>query len=389
MAERPSLQSVLTESLRGYCQGHILNPRQWQVCHHILACRTEALGEMRLRCNQCGEEQRFYHACRDRHCPRCQRQASQRWCERQRGHTLEVGYYHVVFTLPEAANPWAEIHPEVIYDQLLKSAWATLSTFAADPKRLNGQLGATLVLHTWGQTLTRHLHVHALVPGGALSEQGTWKAARGNYLFPVRALSRYFRGHFVARLRERYEGGEFSRLTGEGELKRGLDALMRTDWVVYTKRCLQHTEAVIDYLGRYSHRIALSDNRLLDYRHGKVQLRYRDYRDDARQKILHLSGEELIRRFLLHVLPKGFMRIRHCGFLANRCRRAKLVQIRRAIGQAEQAVHDDEPSEQQTALDRYRCPRCGLGRLILVAFVAVPTSPPPPQPPPRRVMLMH
>lgn len=388
MAEHTSLQSVLGRSLRRYCQGHSLNPRQWQVCHHILACRTEALGEMRLRCDQCGEEQRIYHACRDRHCPRCQRQTSQRWCDRQRRNTLDVAYYHVVFTLPALVNPWAEIHPEVIYDQLLKSAWATLSTFAADPKRLGGQLGATLVLHTWGQTLTRHLHVHCLVPGGALTEQGTWQAARGNYLFPVRALSRYFRGHFVARLRKRDARGELSRLEGPAELQRGLDALMETDWVIYTKRCLQHTETVIDYLGRYSHRIAMSDSRLLDHRDGRVRLRYRDYRDDAREKILHLSGEELIRRFLLHVLPKGFMRIRHCGFLANRCREAKLAQIRRAIGQADQAFHEGEPSEEQTALDRYRCPRCGVGRLIIVAFVAVP-KPAAAQSQPRRTMLLH
>ena len=388
MAEHGSLQSVLGESLRGYCQGHTLNPRQWQVCHHILACRTEALGEMRLCCERCGQQSRLFHACRDRHCPRCQRRASQRWCDRQRGHTLEVVYYHVVFTLPESANPWAEIHPEVIYDQLLKSAWATLSTFAGDARRLNGQLGATLVLHTWGQTLTRHLHVHCLVPGGALTEQGDWKAARGNYLFPVRALSRYFRGHFVAGIRARYDDGELPRLKGPAELKRGLDALMQSDWVVYSKRCLQHTEAVIDYLGRYSHRIALSDSRLLDVRGGQVQLRYSDYRDHGRRKLMCLSAEELIRRFLLHVLPKGFMRVRHCGFLANRCRRVKLAQIRRAIGQAmEQSAEPEAAAD--AGIDGYRCPRCGIGRLMLVAFVPAPATLIRAQPPPRIAAPMY
>jgi hypothetical protein len=174
MAESLGLQHVLAQSLQRYCQDHQLNPRQWQVCHHVLECRTSALGETRLECERCGQQSHFYHACRDRHCPRCQRRASQQWGNRERANTLEVLYYHVVFTLPERVNPWAEIHPEVIYDQLLKSAWATLASFAADPKRLGGQLGgqlgATLVLHTWGQTLLRHLHVHCRVPGGASSE---------------------------------------------------------------------------------------------------------------------------------------------------------------------------------------------------------------------------
>jgi len=273
VAERLRLASVLAQCLPDYRLGHRLNPRQWQVCHHLLACRTEALGETRLECERCGEESRFYHACRDRHCPRCQRQASQDWCERQRAHTLEVAYHHVVFTLPQSVNPWVELHPEVIYDQLLKSAWATLAAFAADPKRLGGQLGATLVLHTWGQSLTRHLHVHCLVPGGALTQQGTWNAARSHYLFPVRALARYFRGHFVGQLRARHQQGELERVQSTSALKRGLDALMQQDWVVYAKPCLKHTETMVAYLGRYSHRIALSDSRLIGFEDGQVQLR--------------------------------------------------------------------------------------------------------------------
>jgi hypothetical protein len=355
--------------LDDYRREHILSPRQWQVCHHILDCRTEALGETLLRCDRCGHEARVGCACRDRHCPRCQRHASDLWYERQSAHTLDVTYYHMVFTLPQAVNGWAEVHPEVIYDQLLKSAWETLKAFAADPRRLDGQLGATLVLHTWGQTLTRHLHVHALVPGGALTEQGTWNAARSTYLFPVRALSRYFRGHFVRRLRERYERGELPRVQDAQALKRVLDTLMAQDWVVYSKPCLQHADTVVAYLARYTHRTALSDGRLLDLEDDRVGLRYKDYRDHDRHKVLALSGEELLRRFLLHVLPKGFMRIRHYGFLANRCREAKLAQIREAIGQAQSEPQARESEGDEGQPNAYRCPRCQQGRLQVVAIL--------------------
>ena len=385
MTERLRLRTVLESSLHDYCHSHTLNPRQWQVCHHVLACRTEALGETRLKCDHCGQETHFYHACRDRHCPCCQRQASQEWCERQSAQVLDVAYYHVVFTLPEAINPWVEIHPEAIYDQLLKSAWETLRRFAADPKRLDGQLGATLVLHTWGQTLTRHLHVHALVPGGALTEQGTWNAARSTYLFPVRALSRYFRGHFVHSLRERYDSGELARIQDPKALKSMLDALMQKDWVVYSKPCLEYTGTVVTYLARYSHRIALSDTRLLDFHDAEVQLRYKDYRDSDRHKVLTLAAEELIRRFLLHVLPKHFVRIRRYGFLANRCRSAKLAQIRQAIGQAQQ--HTDET--QSTEGEPYPCPHCGQRRLRIVAILTPQGRLIPPQARPRAPNRMH
>jgi Putative transposase/Transposase zinc-binding domain len=367
MAERLSLQTVLDQYLHENPRGLHCSAHQWQVCHHILACRTEALGATRFECERCGQESRFYCACRDRHCPRCQRQASHAWCERQRANTLAVAYYHVIFTLPQGVNPLAELHPEVIYDQLLKSAWATLATLAADPKRLHGQLGATLVLHTWGQTLVRHLHVHCLVPGGALTDQGTWKAARSTYLFPVRALARYFRGHFVHHLRQRHQLGQLPRVQDAQALTRQLDTLMRSDWVVYTKACLNHTDTVVDYLGRYSHRIALSDSRLVGRQAGQVQLRYRDYRDHDRTKVLTLSAEELIRRFLLHVLPPGFMRIRHCGFLANRCRRAKLARIREAIGQA--AFESKTNAVDKPDAPRYRCPHCGQRALKVVAVV--------------------
>jgi hypothetical protein len=221
---------------------------------------------------------------------------------------LPVNYHHLVFTLPHDLDGWVEVHPKEVYDLLFETVWATLSAFGANPKRLDGQLGMTAMLHTWGQTLVRHVHLHCLVPGGALSAGGDWHPAKSTYLFPVRALSRHFRGGFVRRLRRAWEGGALPRVRDRFEVERVLKALMGADWVVYSKPCLSRTETVVDYLGRYSHRIALSDSRLLAFDGESVELSYKDYREGERRKVMTLSGEELIRRFLLHVLPKGFMR---------------------------------------------------------------------------------
>ncbi len=256
-----SLQAVMREGLDRYRGSHRLSPRESQVCHHILDCRTEALGGLGLDCDHCDQTLPHYYACRDRHCPRCQRRASQSWCERLQAAVLPVTYHHLVFTLPPALNPWVQLHPEVIYALLFETVWATLSRFGADPKRLGGQLGMTAVLHTWGQTLSQHVHLHCLVPGGAFSPQGRWHPAKSTYLFPVRALSRHIRGAFVSRLRPHLKAGELALLKDPTQIGAMLDTLMASDWVVYSKPCLTHTGTVVDYLARYSHRIALTDAR--------------------------------------------------------------------------------------------------------------------------------
>jgi len=369
MSESASLQAVVAACLDDYAATHRVSPHQWQVCHHVLDCRTAALGGLQLACDQCPAQAPLYYACRDRHCPRCQRRASEDWCARQQAAVLPVTYHHLVFTLPHTLNPWIEVHDRELYNLLFESVWATLSTFGADPKRLNGQLGMTAVLHTWGQTLTRHVHLHCLVPGGALTEQGQWNPAKSTYLFPVRALSHHVRGGFVSRLRQAITDGRLPRLKDTAQIEQMLDTLMATDWVVYSKPCLTHTETVVDYLGRYSHRIALSDTRLLDFEDGQVELAYTDYRD-GHHKVMTLDAEELIRRFLLHVLPKGFMRIRHFGFLANRCRTERLTQIRAAID-AEQKTPAEAPGEPEgVRFDGYPCPRCRQGRLRVIALLA-------------------
>jgi hypothetical protein len=361
----PSLQAVIRAQLGDL---DALNPRQWQVCRHILDCRTAALGGFALACDQCQESAFLYHACRDRHCPRCQRRASQDWCERSRSAVLPVTYHHLVFTLPDTLNGWVEVHPEAVYGLLFETVWATLSAFGTDPKRLDGQLGMTAMLHTWGQTLMRHVHLHCLVPGGALGADGTWHPARSTYLFPVRALSRHFRGGFVSRLRRAFEAGQLPRIRDRAEVDRVLKALMASEWVVYSKPCLARTETVIDYLGRYSHRIALSDGRLLAFDGESVQLAYKDYRDGDRHKVMNLSAEELLRRFLLHVLPKGFMRVRHFGFLANRCRARRLSEIRDAL-----AAPPPAPAAEAAApapFNGYPCPKCRQGHLRVIATLA-------------------
>ena len=364
----PSLQQVMRENLNQYHQGHRLTPRQWQVCRHVLDCRTEALGGFCLDCDRCEQTQPHYFACRDRHCPHCQRRASKDWCERQRAAVLPVTYHHLVVTLPHALNPWVQQHPEVIYGLLFETVWATLSAFAADPKRLGGQLGMTAVLHTWGQTLTQHVHLHCLIPRGAFSAQGDWHPARSTYLFPVRALSRHLRGGFVSRLRQALQDGKLSHIEDRKQADGMLDRLMATEWVVYAKPCIAHTETVVDYLGRYSHRIALSDARLLSFDENQVRLDYKDYGDGNRHKVLTLSGDELIRRFLLHVLPKGFMRIRHFGFLANRCRRERLEAIRKALDAPPQPEARTD-AECPMSFDGYPCPLCRQGRLRVTAVL--------------------
>jgi hypothetical protein len=281
---------------------------------------------------------------------------------------LPVTYYHLVFTLPHTLNPWVQLHPQIIYGLLFQSAWATLKAFAADPKRLGGELGMTAVLHTWGQNLSQHVHLHCLVPGGVLNPAGQWQPARGNYLFPVRALSRVFRGKMVSALRAAHQQGELHRITRPGDIDATLETLMQTEWVVYSKACVSRTDTVVAYLARYSHRIAISDRRIVDVDEEQVVFRYKDYRDHDKSKVIRLSGVEFIRRFLLHVLPKGFMRLRHYGFLANRCRVEKLKIIRGVLAQGNASSTAEVTPDAPFA--GYPCPKCRQGFVHVIYTLA-------------------
>lgn len=365
MNKSADLQTVLLKHWKQYEQCHAPSGRQKQVMRHIASCRTPAMGSLRYSCSECTYVQSHYHACRDRHCPKCQRMVSRQWCDKQRQNLLPVTYYHVVFTLPSSLNSWVSQYPSCIYHALFQSAWHTLNTMGRDTKRLNGQVGATTVLHTWGENLSRHVHLHCLVPGGALSSDGRWRASKGNYLFPVRAMSRLFRGAMVSRLRQASSSGQLIGIA-EQSITAVLNELMSQDWVVFSKPCPMKARSVVDYLGRYSHRIAISDQRIESITDGQVRFSMKDYRNEGQRRVIELSADEFIRRYLLHVLPKGLMRIRHYGFLANRCRVANLQKIRCAM--VCEPVQATDAEETYTKL--YRCPRCRTGSMNLIVVVA-------------------
>lgn len=371
MTEATTMQTVLSRFLPAYQQQHRLSPAQGKVCHGIRVCRTPALGGQFMHCDSCDFTQHRYHSCRNRHCPKCQHHASQQWCEQQQQHVLPVNYFHVVFTLPHELNPWVQCHPDVLYQCLFQSVWHTIKTFGDDPKRLNGNMGMTAVLHTWGQNLSQHVHLHCLIPGGALSNDKTqWHSAKSNYLFPVKALSKHFRGAMVSALRNAYRKRKLHRLHAN-EFTQCLTQLMQRDWVVYSKSYLKKTETIVRYLGRYTHKIALSDSRIKEISNDQVTFHYKDYRDN-KNKCMSFDGKEFIRRFLLHVLPEGLMRIRHYGFLSNRIRKKTLKTIRACLSVSVQPItRKDEPCfDVAPSLDnpvdihkRCPCPKCHTGQL--------------------------
>ena len=351
----------------------------------IAACRTALLGGHRETCDHCGATRITYNSCRNRHCPTCQSQASARWIEARRADLLPIPYFHVVFTLPHALNPLAQGNPRVIYTLLFRAVADTLLAFGRDPRRLGGTIGVTAILHTWSQTLTQHLHVHCLVTGGALSRDRTrWIRGRATYLFPVKALSRVFRRKYLAALAHAFAHGDFTFAAGTASLgaPAGFAALITklqaTPWVVYAKRPFGGPDQVLRYLGRYTHRIAISNARLISCSDGLVQFRWKDYADRGRTKILALGVEEFLRRFLLHVLPRGFVRIRHFGLLANAQRRTTIAQARSLLSASTPTTSPDAP--RSTDADRTRCAVCHQGHWQLVEIlhpIAPPLAPRP------------
>ena len=370
MSELASIQRLLEQQFAAYADSHRLDSHRLKVCRHLLSCHTPALGGIQYQCDHCHDEVPQYHSCRDRHCPQCQQRASRRWSEQQQQAILPVTYHHLVVTLPHALNGWVQLHPEMIYPMLFKSVWHTLKAFAADPKRLGGKLGMTAVLHTWGENLSQHVHLHCLIPGGALTEHNEWHRARSSYLFPVRALSRHIRGRMVSALREAATAGGLNRVTRADDIDTMLNRLMQQEWVVYSKGCLNHTRSIVGYLARYSHRIAISDQRILSQDEETVSFSCKEYRDGARERVMTLDHTEFIRRFLLHVLPKGLMRIRHYGLLSNRCRKRSLETIRAILARPERREKEgnaDRNSDGQPIM--LICPKCHKGHLIVTRLL--------------------
>jgi len=358
---------------------HGATASQQAVLRALAQCRTVALGGHLEACDHCGHRRAVYHSCRNRHCPKCQTMAAADWLEARRAELLPVEYFHVVFTLPHELCPLALYRPRVVYDLLFRAASDTLATFGPGPRFFEGDTGATLgvtaILHTWGQNLSLHPHLHCVVTGGGLSPDGQHfvRPRHAGFLFPVRALAKVFRGKFLDGLRKAFDAGEL----GQNDSTPALcESLRRIDWVVYAKPPFAGPEQVLAYLGRYTHRIAISNHRILGLEEGKVTFRYRDYKDGSRQKVLRLSVHEFLRRFLLHVLPKRFVRIRHYGLLANRHRAEKLARCRDLleVPQPKERAREcvKEKLHRLTGIDPLRCPACEQGRMVEIAEIPRP-----------------
>ena len=330
----------------------------------VSVCRTLELGGHLDRCESCGFERPAYNSCRNRHCPKCQSLAKAQWLEKQTSELLPVGYFHLVFTLPHELNRLVLAHKKIGLNLLFKAVSETLLEFGQT--RLQGTLGIIAVLHTWDQTLKDHLHLHCLVPAGALSlDHRRWISARKNFLFPVKALSQVFRGKFLARLQQACDKGKIPAANKE------IKASRQKSWVVYAKKPFGSAQTVLDYLGRYTHRVALSNDRILQVQDGEVTLSYRDRRDGDRKKTITLEAQEFICRFLLHVLPQGFMRIRHFGFLANRSKKQALGRCRKLFDLDPVLPPSPFLSAKDLLLkiigvDLSRCPSCREGTMIVV-----------------------
>jgi hypothetical protein len=354
--------------------GAVTSTAQRRVLQAIAQCRTAALGGHTTQCDHCGHEDSSYNSCRNRHCPKCQGHAQATWLAARERELLPVPYCHVVFTLPSALSPLALQHPRTVYTVLFQTVAETLQTIARDPKHLGAEIGILAVLHTWGQTLHHHPHVHCLVPAGGLALDGqTWVPCRSQFFLPVRVLSRLFRRTFLTALTQTATQGAFRepKANPAQVLPPGwpqlLASVRQTEWVVYAKTPLTGPRAVLQYFARYTHRIAITNRRLLACDQGRVTFRWKDYQRGNQQRTMTLEAVEFLRRFLLHVLPRGFQRLRHYGFLANGVRQVKLLRCRHVLGQSPvpPAVSptplEQEPSTARPRLDH--CPLCQVGRM--------------------------
>lgn len=374
---------ILRAHGRDYQMTHPMPSAHRRVVSAIVSCRTEYQGGRIERCDRCGFERAVYNSCRNRHCPKCQSMAKARWLDARSEELLPVGYFHAVFTLPHEINPVVQCNKRKLYTMLFKSVSETLARFGNNRRNgLGGKLGFILILHTWSQVLLDHYHLHCVIPAGALSHDGSrWIAARTHYLFPVRALSRVFRGMFIELFEKAYYEGELifpgstaylGTLPGFRKLIRQLKA---QEWVVYSKKPFAGPEAVLDYLGRYTHRVAISNHRIIDMRDGKVAFSYKDRSEMGIRKVMTIESGEFIRRFLLHVLPEGFMRIRHYGFLANRSKKQDLHRIREILRCTSMEQHAHEESTpalmlRLTGINITQCPFCRKGAMKQIGEIS-------------------
>jgi hypothetical protein len=392
---RPALElaDIFRQHGPAYRRTHALPRDRLRVMRAIEVCRTAALGGHVEKCDQCSYTRIAYNSCRNRHCPKCQNTERARWLQSRQAELLPVEYFHVVFTVPEEIARIAYYNQREVYGILLRTAADTLLTIARDPKHLGAEIGFFTILHTWGQNLQHHPHVHCVIPGGGLSSDHTrWISCRPGFFLPVRVLSRLFRRLFLAALQTAFDKGK---LRFFGELKQLRDAacftaylqpLRETEWVIYAKPPFGGPHQVLEYLGRYTHRVAISNRRLLSVDADSVTFQWKDYRAHGRQKSRHmtLAADDFIRRFLIHTLPDRFQRIRHCGFLANRHRKRNLELARRLLSKP---ITQLLPAAAQclivlaalTASQPLRCPACGVGQLVRIQILPAyrwPAKPP-------------
>ncbi|QTA90906.1 IS91 family transposase [Desulfonema magnum] len=376
--ERPAWEVADIFRLHGeeHRERHTLTPRQRKVMSDIENCRTGEFGFHAEVCGECGHTEISYNSCHNRHCPKCQGIAKRRWVNARVGQLLPIPYYHVVFTLPNMIFPLCHYNQALIYDLLITCAAETLKAFGKDPKWLGAEIGFYGILHTWGQTLCTHLHIHFVVTGGGLNEHGEWVSPKcgGKFLFPVCALSKVFREKFVGGLKKAYYDGELTVPDERAELRKPegfekwLNSLVARRWVVYAKAPFAGPEEVVRYIGRYTHRVAISSHRIISVENGQVTFSYKDYKDGGRKREMTLTADEFIRRFLLHVLPSGFHRIRHYGILANG-RAAKNTEMIREMLRSEDGTGDGTPAPEPGDEFTKTCPVCGGGKMICVLIV--------------------
>lgn len=366
-----------------------------RVMSAIEQCRTAALGGHVEQCDACSHQRIAYNSCRNRHCPKCQSLARAQWLSDRQAELLPVAYFHVVFTVPQEVAAIAYQNKEVVYNILFQATAQTLRAIGADSKHLGAELGFIAILHTWGQNLLHHPHLHCVVPGGGIAPDGRhWVACRPGFFLPVRVLSRLFRRLFLELLQQAFDGGELDFFNSlEGLLDRlafakYLAPATQAEWVVYAKPPFGGPKQVLEYLGRYTHRVAISNNRLLDFSDGTVTFAWKDYRHESKNKTMRLEAQEFIRRFLLHVLPSGFQRIRSYGFLANRYRQVKIELCRKLLGTTVPLASVDVPDKTLDYRDRYQrltglslrdCPHCSKGQMVRIeSFTAgvFPRGPP-------------
>jgi len=386
----PEMADIFCKYGKAYIESHPMPLEHYKIMNAIVICRTAALGGHIEICDSCGKEQNSYNSCRNRHCPKCQALTKTRWLEARQAELLPIPYFHNVFTLPHELNLVILYNKKIMLDILFRAVSATLNEFAENPKsryKEGGKIGFTSILHTWDQKLLDHFHLHCVIPAGYLSHDGKrWVHSKKNFLFSVKALSKVFRGKFIEQMKKAFQQndlifpGKIADIGTDAGFRKLKKQLFSKEWVVYSKQPFGGPKQVLEYLGRYTHRVAISNNRILDMGNDIVTFSYKDRKNDNAKITMPLNANEFIRRFLLHTLPKKFMRIRHCGFLANRCKKGDLLICRKILGQNNIPDNLSNKSAKElmlelTGLDISTCPFCKKGKLNKMLKIPEQTGP--------------